>query len=125
MVTVTGYMRKLFLTVSACLYAALMAAQTDIKVEAPNVVAADEQFNITFIIEGEDNPTDFQWASGEDFQVRRLQKDECLETYDMEFGGRNRRYYKITEKGRKQLMLYCQEWKSYSGKITKLFEEVM
>ena len=49
--------------------------------------------------------------------LRRLQKDGCLETYDMEFGGRNRRYYKITEKGRKQLMLYCQEWKSYSGKI--------
>ena len=57
--------------------------------------------------------------------LRRLQKDECLETYDMECGGRNRRYYKITEKGRKQLMLYCQEWKSYSGKITRLFEEVM
>ena len=57
--------------------------------------------------------------------LRRLQKDECLETYDMEFGGRNRRYYKITEKGRKQLMLYCQEWRSYSGKITRLFEEVM
>ena len=29
--------------------------------------------------------------------LRRLQKDDCLETYDMEFGGRNRRYYKITE----------------------------
>jgi len=57
--------------------------------------------------------------------LRRLQKDECLETYDMEFGGRNRRYYKITEKGRKQLMLYCQEWRSYSGKITRLFEEVV
>ena len=57
--------------------------------------------------------------------LRRLQKDECLETYDMEFGGRNRRYYKITEKGRKQLMLYCQEWKNYSGKISRLFEEVM
>ncbi|MBQ8040209.1 MAG: helix-turn-helix transcriptional regulator, partial [Lachnospiraceae bacterium] len=53
------------------------------------------------------------------------QKDECLETYDMEFGGRNRRYYKITEKGRKQLMLYCQEWRNYSGKISRLFEEVM
>lgn len=62
-------MRKLFLTASACLCAVLMYAQTDIKVEAPNVVAADEQFNITFIIEGEDGPTDFQWASGEDFQV--------------------------------------------------------
>ena len=57
--------------------------------------------------------------------LRRLQKDECLETYDMEFGGRNRRYYKITEKGRKQLMLYCQEWRSYSVKIARLFEEVM
>lgn len=57
--------------------------------------------------------------------LRRLQKDECLETYDMEFGGRNRRYYKITEKGRKQLMLYCQEWTNYSGKISRLFEEVM
>ncbi len=57
--------------------------------------------------------------------LRRLQKDECLETYDMEYGGRNRRYYKITEKGRKQLMLYCQEWINYSGKISRLFEEVM
>lgn len=57
--------------------------------------------------------------------LRRLQKDDCLETYDMEFGGRNRRYYKITEKGRKQLMLYCQEWANYSGKISRLFEEVM
>ena len=37
--------------------------------------------------------------------LRRLQKDECLEVYDREFGGRNRRYYKITEKGRLQLNL--------------------
>ena len=54
--------------------------------------------------------------------LRRLQKDECLETYDMEFGGRNRRYYKITEKGAAQLNLYQVEWKSYSSKISKLFE---
>lgn len=57
--------------------------------------------------------------------LRRLQKDNCLETYDMEYGGRNRRYYKITEQGRRQLLLYAQEWKSYSGKISKLFEEVI
>ena len=25
--------------------------------------------------------------------LRRLQKDGCLEVYDQEFGGRNRRYY--------------------------------
>lgn len=55
--------------------------------------------------------------------LRRLQKDECLMVYDMEFGGRNRRYYKLTEKGEVQLRLYKMEWKSYSRKITMLFEE--
>ena len=38
--------------------------------------------------------------------LRRLQKEECLEVYDMAIDGRNRRYYKITEKGRVQLNLY-------------------
>ena len=30
--------------------------------------------------------------------LRRLQKDECLEIYDMECAGRNRRYYKVTSR---------------------------
>ncbi|MBE5956869.1 MAG: PadR family transcriptional regulator [Lachnospiraceae bacterium] len=54
--------------------------------------------------------------------LRRLMKDECLSVYDMEFGGRNRRYYKITEKGYAQLQLYRIEWKNYSQKISGLFE---
>ena len=54
--------------------------------------------------------------------LRRLQKDECLVTYDVEFCGRNRRYYKLTEKGAAQLNLYQIEWKSYSAKINKMFE---
>ena len=54
--------------------------------------------------------------------LRRLQKDECLETYDQAFAGRNRRYYKITEKGMAQLNLYRVEWRNYSTKISKLFE---
>ena len=62
-------MRKLLLTAIAFLSAIIAFGQTSIRVEAPNVVAADEQFNVTFIIEGEDNPTDFQWSSGTDFQV--------------------------------------------------------
>ena len=53
--------------------------------------------------------------------LRRLQKDGCLETYDMEYGGRNRRYYRITEAGSAQLNLYKTEWKQYSTKISKLF----
>lgn len=54
--------------------------------------------------------------------LRRLQKDECFEVYDLEFAGRNRRYYKLTEKGVAQLRIYQIEWKNYSSKITKLFE---
>lgn len=54
--------------------------------------------------------------------LRRLLKDQCLETYDREYGGRNRRYYKITEKGTVQLNLYRTEWKIYSTKISTLFE---
>ena len=54
--------------------------------------------------------------------LRTLQKDDCLETYDQEYAGRNRRYYKVTEKGMAQLNLYRIEWKNYSGKISRLFE---
>lgn len=53
--------------------------------------------------------------------LRRLQKDECLEVYDQECGGRNRRYYKITEKGKEKLEVYRTEWERYSGNISKLF----
>ena len=55
--------------------------------------------------------------------LRRLQKDECLEVYDQATDGRNRRYYKITERGRVQLNLYRSEWGSYSRKISRIFEE--
>ena len=54
--------------------------------------------------------------------LRRLQKDDCLEVYDMECGGRNRRYYKVTSRGWAQLQLYESEWREYSDKITGLFE---
>ena len=54
--------------------------------------------------------------------LRRLQKDSCLEVYDREFGGRNRRYYKITDQGMAQLNLYKTEWKAYSSKISSMFE---
>lgn len=54
--------------------------------------------------------------------LRRLQKDDCLEVYDRECAGRNRRYYKVTSSGWAQLWLYEGEWRSYSDKITSLFE---
>ncbi|MFI3207591.1 MAG: PadR family transcriptional regulator [Eubacteriales bacterium] len=54
--------------------------------------------------------------------LRRLQKDECLTTYDMQYDGRNRRYYKITDRGKSQLKLYNGEWQEYSRKISEMFE---
>ena len=51
--------------------------------------------------------------------LRRLLKDECLETYDQEYQGRNRRYYKITSTGMIQLNMYKQEWYEYTLKINK------
>ncbi len=55
--------------------------------------------------------------------LKRLMRDDCLETYDRAYDGRNRRYYKITEKGRAQLRLYRSEWYGYSGKISRILEE--
>lgn len=52
--------------------------------------------------------------------LRRLLKDECLEVYDREFAGRNRRYYKMTAKGSAQLGLYQAEWARYSSSITEI-----
>lgn len=49
--------------------------------------------------------------------LRRLQKDGCLETYDMEFQGRNRRYYKITSNGMIVLDNYRNEWLNFSNNV--------
>ena len=54
--------------------------------------------------------------------LRRLQKDNCLTTYDMAYQGRNRRYYKVTDKGAVMLERYRSEWLKYSKKITDIFE---
>ena len=48
------------------LSAVIAHAQTSIQVQTHNVVALDEQFNVTFIIEGS-KPSSFSWEPGEDF----------------------------------------------------------
>lgn len=44
-----------------------MSAQ--LRVEVPDVVSLDEQFNVTFIYDGENAPSDFDWSPGDDFQL--------------------------------------------------------
>ena len=58
---------SLLLALSVAVVPAL--GQNSIQVQAPNVVAADEQFNVTFVIEGEHAPSDFSWSPGEDFKL--------------------------------------------------------
>ena len=62
-------MRKLIACLAAALCALAAFAQTTLKVQAPNLVGVNEQFNVTFIISGEDKPSDFKWEPGSDFQL--------------------------------------------------------
>ncbi len=62
-------MRRLFLSFLTLFSAAFAFAQTEIQVQTHNVVAEDEQFNITFIIEGDAKSSDFTWSPGDDFQL--------------------------------------------------------
>ena len=63
-------MRRICSILAALLAAALsLGAQNTIKVNVQNLVALDEQFNISFIIEGEGKVTSFEWEPGDDFQL--------------------------------------------------------
>ncbi len=54
--------------------------------------------------------------------LRRLQKEQLLETYDEEVMGRNRRYYHLTDKGKEMCKMYELEWEKFSSKISDLLK---
>jgi len=62
-------MKKLLISLVAATLSLAALAQTEIRVEAPNMVAVDEQFNLTFVIEGESKPSSVSWTIGSDFQL--------------------------------------------------------
>ena len=47
--------------------------------------------------------------------LKRLLEAGLLETYDQEYQGRNRRYYRITEEGRRRLAVYRKEWDEFKA----------
>jgi PadR family transcriptional regulator PadR len=55
--------------------------------------------------------------------LRRLKNYGFLESYAMEFHGKMRCYYKITENGKTQLALYEEEWVIFTNKIDRVFNE--
>lgn len=52
--------------------------------------------------------------------LRRLQKNGMLETYDKEYMGRNRRYYRITSTGCEALGQYRIDWKDHKAKVDQI-----
>ena len=44
-------------------------AQSTIRVEVHNIVELSERFNVVFIVEGENAPSEFSWSPGEDFNL--------------------------------------------------------
>lgn len=52
--------------------------------------------------------------------LRRLKKDSLLTTYDQPFDGRNRRYYALTNHGRKQLQQWKTDWRTYVKNIESI-----
>ena len=60
-------MKKLLLIVSVLVQT--VAAYAQLEVEAPEVVSLDEQFKVSFVFQGENSPSGFEWSQGSDFQL--------------------------------------------------------
>ena len=52
--------------------------------------------------------------------LRKLEQNHYLTTYNQEFQGRNRKYYSITEEGKKQLLYLRGEWSTYKETIDNI-----
>ena len=44
-------------------------AQSTIRVEVHNIVELSERFNVVFIVDGEQAPSEFQWTPGDEFNL--------------------------------------------------------
>ena len=62
-------MKRLAAIVTACFAALSLWAQSSMRVEVHNIVELQERFNVAFIVEGENSPSEFHWEAGDDFQV--------------------------------------------------------
>lgn len=52
--------------------------------------------------------------------LRRLQENHFLITYDQQYQGRNRKYYRITEQGLSQYRALCEEWENFKTAIDEI-----
>lgn len=52
--------------------------------------------------------------------LKRLQENDFVETYDQPYQGRNRKYYTITDAGRRQYDFLSNEWDLYKSAIDEI-----
>ncbi|SHK66242.1 PadR family transcriptional regulator [Hespellia stercorisuis] len=52
--------------------------------------------------------------------LKRLQEKGCVTTYDEQFQGRNRKYYRITDNGRIICDEWRKEWSAYRAGIDRI-----
>jgi len=52
--------------------------------------------------------------------MRRLQTDECLTVYDVPHNGRNRRYYRITERGMEKCRQHRFDWIDFKQRVDEI-----
>lgn len=63
----------------------------------------------------------FEMSEGTLYPIlHALEKEKYLESYWQEVDGRNRKYYHITKKGKKELTAKKEEWQSFSSSVTKV-----
>lgn len=63
----------------------------------------------------------FEMSEGTLYPIlHALEKEKFLESYWDEIDGRRRKYYHITNKGKKQLAEKKEEWKSFSANVNKV-----
>ena len=55
--------------------------------------------------------------------LRRLEREGCLSSYDQNYQGRNRRYYRITPQGRERYQAIRQQWIRFSRQIDHVLLE--
>ena len=54
--------------------------------------------------------------------LKRLQENQLVEAYDMQYQGRNRKYYSITDNGRRQQQALIKEWETYKANIVDIIK---
>lgn len=56
--------------------------------------------------------------------LRRLSENKCVDAYDRQIQGRNRKYYKITDQGRRRQAELKEEWHDFTVAIDQIVSNV-